>query len=224
MIYLVTGGSGSGKSAYGEKLAVKQYKEAQKIYGETSGLYYVATMYPYDGESRKRIERHRRMRDGKGFQTVECFHHLKMPGNDCENLSERNLKEKGNVYLLECMSNLLANEMYMEEGQIKGNSGELHEKAKEAIITPIKHLAQNAHSLIIITNEVFSDGNYSEKPRNTSRHKGVPETGENDGTEDGTYRYCRLLGEINCLLAKEAEAVVEVVCGIPVCRKGELPC
>lgn len=224
MIYLITGGSGSGKSAYGEKLATEQYKEVRKTHGEKSGLYYVATMYPYDEESRKRIERHRRMRDGKGFRTVECFHHLKMMGNECGNLSGRNSIEKGNVFLLECMSNLLANEMYMEEGQIKGNSIELHEKAKEAIIAPIKHLAQNAHSLIIIINEVFSDGNYSEKSQSISHQEETSETGGNDMTEDSTYEYCRLLGEINCLLAKEAEAVVEVVCGIPVCRKGELPC
>ncbi len=217
MIYLITGGSGSGKSAYGEKLAADRYREAQKIHKERAGLYYVATMFPYDEESRKRIERHRKMRDGKGFQTVECFCHLSGLWDDHEDIFAKGAgenigKSRENVFLLECMSNLLANEMYMEKGQIKGMGEELSEKAREAIIEPIKYLAQNAHSLIVITNEVFSDGNYVEK---------IPDTAHG---EDGTYRYCRLLGEINCLLAKEAEAVVEVVCGIPVLRKGELPC
>lgn len=217
MIYLITGGSGSGKSAYGEKLAAARYREAQKIHKERAGLYYVATMFPYDEESRKRIERHRRMRDGKGFQTLECFYDLGRLWDGHEDIfdgeaGENFGKSRGNVFLLECMSNFLANEMYMEKGRVKGKGEELSEKAREAIIEPIKYLEQNAHSLIIITNEVFSDGNYAEK---------VPDTIYG---EDSTYRYCRLLGEINCLLAKEAEAVVEVVCGIPVLRKGELPC
>ena len=36
-------------------------------------MIYVATMRPFDEEGEKRIERHRRMRDGKGFLTVECY-------------------------------------------------------------------------------------------------------------------------------------------------------
>lgn len=53
MITLITGGSGSGKSAYAEK-AVMEFGELNRIY--------IATMYPYDKESYKRIDRHRKMR------------------------------------------------------------------------------------------------------------------------------------------------------------------
>ena len=63
MMTLVTGGSGSGKSEYAERLAAA---------GGTPRIY-VATMIPWDDEGRRRIEKHRAMRAGKGFETVECY-------------------------------------------------------------------------------------------------------------------------------------------------------
>ena len=53
MLILVTGGSGSGKSAFAED-RVLSLGEAKRIY--------IATMHPFDQESFKRIERHRKMR------------------------------------------------------------------------------------------------------------------------------------------------------------------
>lgn len=64
MLTLVTGGSGSGKSAFAED-RVLSFGDAQRIY--------IATMHPFDEESHKRIERHQKMRAGKGFETVECY-------------------------------------------------------------------------------------------------------------------------------------------------------
>ena len=63
MIYLVTGGSGSGKSAYAESLL----SEFENI----RSRYYIATMQVYGEEGKKRVERHRRLRAGKGFITSE---------------------------------------------------------------------------------------------------------------------------------------------------------
>ena len=51
MMVLVTGGSGSGKSAYAEN-RVMQFGDASRIY--------IATMFPFDEESHRRIARHRR--------------------------------------------------------------------------------------------------------------------------------------------------------------------
>lgn len=62
MIYLVTGGSGSGKSAYAESLL--------SGFENIRSRYYIATMQVY-GEEGKRVERHRRLRAGKGFITSE---------------------------------------------------------------------------------------------------------------------------------------------------------
>lgn len=187
MLYLVTGGSGSGKSEYAELLAVNVHKEYPK-----GKLYYIATMYPFDKECHERIEKHRKMRAGKGFTTIECYTCL-----------EKVTVTDQDVVLLECMSNLLANEMFQEEGRIHFKGSEWVEtessvesrQLKETILDPLSALADTAASLIVVTNEIFSDGEVSDA---------------------GTRAYVRMLGKINCELAREAGRVTEVVCGIPV--------
>ena len=58
MLILVSGGSGSGKSAFAEDLITASGLET-KIY--------VATMQAWDAEGEARVARHRAMRAGKGF-------------------------------------------------------------------------------------------------------------------------------------------------------------
>lgn len=187
MLYLVTGGSGSGKSEYAEQLAVRQ--QAGGFVERGGKLCYVATMYPYDEECLKRIDRHRFMRKDRGFTTIECYHH---PGQ--LSFGERD------VVLLECMSNLLANEMYREEGQITARGIQADRQSEEGIIKPVLQWKRQAGSVIVVTNEVFSDGiEYDAETR----------------------EYLRLLGGINRFLAKEADVLVEVVCSIPVYHKGK---
>ena len=53
MMTLVVGGADSGKSEYAERLVVRA-GEAPRVY--------IATMQPFDQESLRRIEKHRRMR------------------------------------------------------------------------------------------------------------------------------------------------------------------
>ncbi|MDO4331223.1 MAG: bifunctional adenosylcobinamide kinase/adenosylcobinamide-phosphate guanylyltransferase [Eubacteriales bacterium] len=186
MLYLITGGSGSGKSEYAERAAVRM----QERFG--GGLYYVATMKPYDEECLARVARHRDMRKGKGFSTLECpvcLESVKVSGKD--------------VLLLEDLSNLLANERYAQEGRIKGSGDVMFEQAKEAIAEPIVDLSRLGGCVVVVTNEVFSDG---------------------AAYEEETENYCRLLGFLNGRLAAAADGVAEVVCSIPVCQKGELPC
>ena len=81
MIHLITGGSASGKSAYAEDWLLEAADEAQK------GAYiYVATMIPYGRETMAKILRHRRLREGKGFVTMECPRNLAgaaIPGESC---------------------------------------------------------------------------------------------------------------------------------------------
>ena len=96
MLVVVTGGSGSGKSAFAED-RVLSFGEARRIY--------IATMQAFDEESHRRIRRHRRMRAGKGFETIERYTEL-----------DELILPKNCVVLLECMSNLVANEMFREDG------------------------------------------------------------------------------------------------------------
>ena len=63
MIVLVTGGSGCGKSTWAEKLIAS---------APGGNRFYIATMQARDGESVRRVERHRAQRAGLGFATVEC--------------------------------------------------------------------------------------------------------------------------------------------------------
>ncbi|MCM1567912.1 MAG: bifunctional adenosylcobinamide kinase/adenosylcobinamide-phosphate guanylyltransferase [Roseburia sp.] len=186
MLYLVTGGSGSGKSEYAENLARKLREKK----GAGSGrLYYVATMYSHDEESDQRIARHRLMRKGKGFSTRECYYGI-----------SRLRVCREDVLLVECMSNLLANEMYLPEGGIKDRGAQAKEQLEETMVKPLLELTERVEELVVVTNEVFSDGVRYE-----------PET----------ERYRELLGQLNGRLAARAGAVVEVVFSIPVIHKGE---
>ncbi len=173
MLHLITGGSGSGKSRYAEQ-QILDLGPAERIY--------IATMHPYDKESFARIDRHRAMRAEKQFETVECYTGLK------------NLKLSGgpNV-LLECMSNLTANEMF--------EPGAAGEETVREILEGIRILRQQAANLVIVTNEIFSDGiKYDSE----------------------TVRYQQFLGQINQALAMQADRVTEVVYGIPLHVKGGL--
>ena len=176
MFHVVTGGSGSGKSAFAEQ-CILDCQGNKRIY--------IATMYPFDEESHRRIARHRAMRAEKKFTTIERYtdlEHLTIP--------------QGADVLLECMSNLAANEMFdMEEP-----AGS--EQVAEKIVTQIGVLAQETEELVIVTNNVFEDGIVYDA---------------------STMEYLRALGSINVRLAERSDAVVEVIAGIPVARKGELP-
>lgn len=98
MIMLVIGGSGSGKSAYAEKL-VKRISEDSRVY--------VATMRVWDAESEIRVARHRAQRADLGFATIE------RPVN----LGEVEIPDNATV-LLEDIPNLVANEMFDAQGDV----------------------------------------------------------------------------------------------------------
>ena len=66
MLTLVIGGAASGKSDYAESLVLRS----------TLPRYYLATMQVWDAECAARVEKHRRMRAAKQFETVECPLHL----------------------------------------------------------------------------------------------------------------------------------------------------
>lgn len=172
MLILVTGGSGSGKSAFAEDKMLS-FGTAQRIY--------IATMHPFDNESYKRIDRHREMRAGKGFETIECYTGLKDV-----------VLPEGCVVLLECMSNLVANEMFEEQGA--------HEQTVQTIMAGIENLLRQAAHVVIVTNEIFSDAPAFEREMNT---------------------YLKYLGRINREIAKKADEVTEVVYGIPVYHKAD---
>lgn len=194
MITLVTGGSGSGKSAYAESL----------LYSCEGIRYYIATMQIYDAEGEKKVERHRKLRAGKGFLTIESpmnvgkiqFVCAGEPGQaqyrqEAERKGQCSSEKKS--ALLECMSNLTANEMFTKDGM------KSEEEVVEKIVSEIQTLSQKLDNLVIVTNSVFEDGVIYDA---------------------GTMEYLRALGRINAVLAHLADRVAEVVVGIPVELKG----
>lgn len=206
MLHIVYGGSASGKSSYAESFAMSLQGDGR--------LLYIATMYPYkwnttelDPETIQRIERHRAMRADKGFDTVECYRHV-----------EHIMAKRQDVLLLECMSNLLANEMYLEPDSDDGGLAETMSEVEKAgvgmsetlspvskkIVQALVNLSTRVQDVVIVTNDVFSDGG-------------------NLIYDESTREYVKNLAEINCALAREAETVTEVVCGIPVIVKKNHP-
>ncbi len=190
----MTGGSGSGKSAYAESLL-----------SSCEGIkYYIATMQIYDAEGEKKVERHRKLRAGKGFLTIESPMNVGKIRFACVGGSEQaqyqqeaERKVQGSPEkksaLLECMSNLTANEMFTKDGM------KSEEEVVEKIVSEIQTLSQKLDNLVIVTNNVFEDGVIYDA---------------------GTMEYLRALGRINAVLARLADRVAEVVVGIPVELKG----
>ena len=204
MLHIVYGGSASGKSSYAESFALSLQGDGR--------LLYIATMYPYkwntteiDPETMQRIERHRAMRADKGFDTVECYRHV-----------EHIVAKSQDALLLECMSNLLANEMYLEPdadagsdvektgigGNASSDMTEMMSPVSKKIVQALIDLSARVQDVVIVTNDVFSDGGSLTY-------------------DESTREYVKNLAEINCALAREAATVTEVVCGIPVKIKGD---
>ena len=176
---LVLGGSGCGKSAYAEK----RIQEAAAK--EHATIYYLATMQVYGEEGRKKVEHHIELRRGKGMLTIE------QPREIVACLQK--MQKGPKVALLEDLGNLVANEMFQNDGTVNSP-----EKLAEKIVTQLKMINANVTQLVIVSNNVFEDGiEY----------------------EEGTRNYILALGKIHQELAQEAEEVIEVVAGIPMVLK-----
>lgn len=132
MIEVIIGKQNSGKSLRAEETAVS--------YG--SPLFYLATMKVMDDEGRKRVEKHRKQRDGKGFITIECPFNIRQAVDVIRDLAkgsaDRSAKDPAAsslpyasahdkkstrdemrpddiiqaTVLLECVANLVGNELY----------------------------------------------------------------------------------------------------------------
>lgn len=124
MLILVTGGSGSGKSAFAEQKAVSLAAGGE--------LVYLATMQVYGEEGKKKVERHRQLRRGKGFETIERPVRVDRaePGEDA-------------TVLLECMSNLMANEMVFP-GILRKKRKAAGKRPGAVYCTRSKHCTPNA--------------------------------------------------------------------------------
>lgn len=127
-LVFVTGGSGSGKSAFAEQQVVDS-GIARRIY--------LATMEAYGEEGRARVERHRALRAGKGFETVERT----------VDLSGLSLPNRCAV-LVEDLTNLFANEWFSVAP----------DGAAERVLEGVFHLTRQAALTVVVGNDLFRDG------------------------------------------------------------------
>ena len=182
MMELVIGGSGSGKSAYAETAICREHCRSLEE-DKDAFLYYIADMIPYGAETEKKIAHHREMRAGKGFQTLEWYYGL------AEHITAPDAPPlEGASVLLECISNLTANEMYEPKAAKMA-------AAAEAVIRGVQMLHERCQNLVVVTNDVFR---------------------ESGSDSEEMVLYKKNLARINRALAEEADRVTEVVSGIPI--------
>ena len=98
--------------------------------------------------------------------------------------------EAGSVVLLEDLVNLTANEMF--------DGGD-----PSRIVPALENLASRCRHLVMVTNDVFSDGVQY---------------------DPSTQEYLRVLAHVNEQAARLADTVAEVVYSIPLILKGDAPC
>ena len=163
---LILGTPNSGKSEYAEKL----------ITAGASGqeIAYIATMEPYGDEGIARVNKHRKQREGKGFVTYEKYSAIDELVNDFA-------KDDIRAGLLECVSNLVGNEMHCED-----NKGKTIEELADIIEAEIVKLDECLDMLVVVSNRFDSSDDYDEDTKN----------------------YVRLTNMVNERLDKRAEQVV----------------
>ena len=161
MIYLIIGTPDSGKSKLAEDLITAEAGDRCK--------YYVATMIPYGEEGALRVAKHRAMREGKGFTTVE------IPFDVCKADIPAN-----SIVLLECVSNLAANEMFERHTP--------EAECEEKLLADILALADAADDIVIVTNHFDITPDFDED----------------------TVRYSLLMDRLNYRLSRRADKVIDL--------------
>ena len=169
MVVLVLGTPGSGKSKLAEDLTLELAEGDKK--------YYIATMIPYGEDGEERVKRHRNLRRGKGFVTVE-------QPVEIDALTETLPDIADSSCLLECVSNLVGNEMH-DNKNLSMSYAELLKK----IAGEIECLAKSTKNLVIVANDFPEDG---------------------DGYDEETREYVRLANQVNIYLRNIANKVYEI--------------
>ena len=141
---------------------------------------YIATMIPFGEEGDRRIEKHRNMRAGKGFLTVEKYTEVDSLIGEIRDLG-------GKCCLLECMSNLVGNEMHDPRNL------SLSDKDLEKLITEeVLALGKSCGHLVVVANCFLT---------------------EDESYDDETRRYVRIADHVNEILKDCADETCELAEG-----------
>ena len=175
MKVFISGGCKNGKSSYAERIARNMGRDT---------LYYIATMRPVDEEDDMRIARHQNERAGAGFITIE-------QAEDITAILEKCDTNAG--FLLDSTTALLANEMFLENGQV------VH-RAHETVITGLSQVLENVAHIVMVSDYIFSDAEIYDPL---------------------TEAYRKSLAAVDRALAEASDVVIEVTFAGLVFHKGE---
>ncbi|MDR1874346.1 MAG: bifunctional adenosylcobinamide kinase/adenosylcobinamide-phosphate guanylyltransferase [Synergistaceae bacterium] len=179
MFVFISGAARSGKSNWAERCA------ARLDGGPKGSKIYLATARVPDQEMRRRVALHQSARRGRGFATLECI----------TNLQSVVPLISGATVLLECLGTWTANELFDDRGRMADPDG-----AFEKIRSTCRLLRESAAHLLIVSNDIFSDG--------------TAYAGE-------TEEYRRVLGTLHICLAAESDMAVECAAGFAAVHKGK---
>jgi len=132
MRVFISGGCKNGKSFYAQHLA-KQQQSGRN-------LYYVATMAAVDNEDNGRITRHQTDRDGWGFTTIEQHCNIENILDTCDH---------NGSFLLDSLTALLANEMFLPDGSIC-------ETAHEKIADGLAQILNKINHIVVVSDYIYS--------------------------------------------------------------------
>lgn len=184
-LIFISGGVRSGKSRFAEILAGKWKKQ---ISGQ---LHYVASGQPSDQEMKERIMRHKQDREYSGFH----WRTWEIP----RNLSPlSSVLSKDDIVLLDCLTTLLNNEFFHDEGCWKDK--DFSETIYYKILGEIKQVVKQARATIVVSNEVLWE---------PMADQGL------------VFSYSKVLGLLHQSLVKECDYAYLVEAGIPILMKGE---
>lgn len=146
---LIFGEAASGKSEYAEALALRL--------AQGGPLVYLATMQAgSDRETQARVRRHRRIRAGKGFSTLECP----------RDLGQASLAPESTV-LLEDLGNLAANTLFSLEESVSAPP------LLEVLSESLWDLDNRTENLLVVSNDLCRDG--VDYPEDTRRYLSLME-------------------------------------------------
>ena len=194
MKVLVYGGSASGKSSFAEEKTVSLFEESAS---ERKSLVYLATMDRNSGgDSEERIRRHREMRQGKGFSTVESslldgdafLHDL------LEKLSCAAESSVGSSVLLEDVGNLVARVVFADFPKVQKHSDDSFFSDK--IFSFVEEASSICSDIVFVSNDIFLE--------------------KIDLADIGMLCYFKTLSSINKRLSSFSDEVFRVVAGIPI--------
>ena len=176
MKVFISGGSKSGKSLYAQQLT-------QKLQDKEIPLYYLATMIPADSEDDKRISLHQKEREGCGFKTIEVGRDVVTAIDGCD---------KSGTFLLDSVTALLANEMFLPNGCVEPN-------AYKKVAGDLMEVMNRIDKIVIVSDFIYSDANLF---------------------DDLTQMYRRGLAHIDKQTARHSDVVIEFCGGNPIAHKG----